>query len=226
MTRSDPPRATTNPAAALAQYRRRAPHYDLELAVFEPIRREAIARLALRPGEGVLDIGCGTGLSLAQLRHGVGTRGRIVGIEQSPEMMALARQRVRQHGWRNVALIEAPADVADIAGAAPMPADAALFHFTHDILRDPRALANVAGSLKPGARVVACGLKWATPWAWPLNLFVLGAARHSVSSLAGLDRPWSLLAEHLADLRVDTKLGGAVFLMSGTMRTGRQPHAH
>ena len=226
MTRSDPPRTTTNPAAALAQYRRRAPRYDLELALFEPIRREAIARLALRPTEVVLDIGCGTGLSLVQLRQGVGTKGKIVGIEQSPEMMTLARQRVRQHGWRNVALIEAPADVADIAGSAPDAADAALFHFTHDILREPLALANVARSLKPGARVVACGLKWTKPWAWPLNLFVLGAARHSVSSLAGLDRPWNLLAEHLVDLHVDMKLGGAVFLVSGTLRAGPEPHAH
>ena len=56
--------------AALAQYRRRAGVYDLELALFEPIRREAIARLGLRPGEVVLDLGCIVGRVLCAARKG------------------------------------------------------------------------------------------------------------------------------------------------------------
>ena len=205
----------TNPhRAALAQYRRRASVYNAELALLEPVRRAAITRLALRPGDTVLDDGCGTGLSLAQLHAAVGPRGRIVGVEQSPEMLARARECVQQHRWRNVTLIQASAEDAAIEHRA----DAALFHFTHDILRDPLALANLTQSLRPGASVVACGLQWASPWAWPLNLLVLGAALHSVSSLAGLDRPWSLLAGALDHLRVDSLLGGGVFLAHGTLR--------
>ena len=123
--------------AALAQYRGRASVYDLELALFEPIRRRAIAQLALRPGDVVLDVGCGTGLSVALLEQGVGSGGRIVGIEQSPEMIAAARQRVRQHHWRNVSLLCAPVEEARIR----VTADAALFHFTHDILQRPEAVA-------------------------------------------------------------------------------------
>ena len=73
--------APTNPhKAALAQYRRRASVYDVELALFEPIRRTAVARLGLRPGDTVIDAGCGTGLSLPLLHDAVGARGRIVGI--------------------------------------------------------------------------------------------------------------------------------------------------
>lgn len=200
--------------AALAQYRLRAPIYDLELAAFEPARRAAIARLALRSGDVVLDLGCGTGLSMSLLQQGVGARGHIIGIEQSPEMMERARQRVQQQGWRNVTLIEAAVEVAEI----PRRADAALFHFTHDILREPLALQNVAGRLRPGASVVACGLQWAAPWAWPLNLFVLGAALHSVTSMRGLERPWSLLARHLDHLQVDSMMGGSLYIASGSMR--------
>ncbi|MET0210495.1 MAG: class I SAM-dependent methyltransferase, partial [Burkholderiaceae bacterium] len=164
-------------AAALAQYRRRAAIYDFELALFEPIRRGAVARLGLKPGDTVLDVGCGTGLSLPLLREAVGPRGRVVGIEQSPEMLDHAQQRVRHHHWRNVTLIRASAEEAPIEDRH----DAALFHFTHDVLRTPDALANVSQALHPGAAIVACGLQWANPWAWPLNLFVLGAALHSVS---------------------------------------------
>lgn len=200
--------------AALAQYRRRAAVYDLELALFEPVRRRAIERLALRSGDVVLDLGCGTGLSLPLLHAGVGARGRIVGIEQSPEMIALARQRVAQHGWKNVELIEASVEAARVGSHA----DAALFHFTHDILREPLALDNVLRHLRPGARVVASGLQWAPFWAWPVNLFVLGAARYSVTSLAGLGSPWSLLEKHLSGLQVDTMMVGGVFIASGVLR--------
>ncbi len=216
--------APTNPhQAALAQYRRRAAVYDVELALFEPVRCAAVARLGLRPGDTVIDAGCGTGLSLPLLRAAVGARGRIIGIEQCPEMLAKARECVRQHRWHNVTLIEASAEEAEIEPATTEPAaknqaDAALFHFTHDILRAPAALANVMRALRPGASVVACGLKWSAPWAWPVNLFVLGAALHSVSSLGGLARPWSLLADRLDDFEVDSAAAGAVFVARGRLR--------
>ena len=204
--------------AALAQYRRRASVYNIELALFEPIRRSAVCRLGLKPGDTVIDAGCGTGLSLPLLRAAVGPHGRVVGIEQCPQMLAKAQACVRQQRWNNVTLIEASVEEAMLATLPSERADAALFHFTHDILREPAALANVARALRPGASVVACGLKWSAPWAWPVNLFVLGAALHSVSSLTGLAQPWSLLAAHLEPLEVDSTAAGAVFIARGMLR--------
>lgn len=200
-------------SAALSLYRRRAGIYDLELALFEPIRQQAIARLGLQRGDVVLDVGCGTGLSLALLREGVGATGRIIGIEQSPEMIERARERVAQNGWGNVTLLCTPVETAEIAGQA----DAALFHFTHDILRRPEAVANVVRHLEPGARVVASGLKWAGGWAVPANLLVLPAALHSVTSLEGLRKPWSRLAARTGPLDVETALLGAVYIASGRL---------
>ena len=91
-------------SAALAQYRQRAGLYDLELALFEPLRRRAIARLGLKHGHSVLDVGCGTGLSLMLLRQGVGAKGRIIGIEQCPEMIDQARARVAKQQLGKVSL--------------------------------------------------------------------------------------------------------------------------
>ena len=208
--------------AALEQYRRRASIYDRELAFFEPIRRLAVARLELRPGDVVFDVGCGTGLSLAMLRKGVGPKGRIVGIEQSPEMVEQARRRVAGARWARVTLMCSPVEDAGLR----VRADAALFHFTHDILQRPEAIANVLGNLKPGARVVASGLKWAAPWLLrPVNWLVLPAALRSVTSLDGMDRPWQLLQEQLGRMKVEPRLLGGAYVASGALASRRTRHA-
>lgn len=197
--------------AALDQYRRRSGIYDMQLAAFEPIRELAIDSLDLRNAQTVLDVGCGTGLSLDRLYRAVGKAGQIIGVEQCPEMIEQARERVRKHHYSNVQLLQAPAEEAEIDGQA----DAALFHFTHDILRRADALDHVLTHLRPGARVVATGLCWAAPWALPVNLFVWGAALLSVSSFNGLDQPWSLLVGKLQDWRVRELMFGGVFMAQG-----------
>jgi ubiquinone/menaquinone biosynthesis C-methylase UbiE len=205
---------TPNRSGALLQYRSRARIYDLELALFEPVRTRAIELLGVSSGDTVLDIGCGTGLSMPAIERAVGAGGAIVGVEQSPEMLELARARATENGWTNVRLISASVEDAKI----PIAADAALFHFTHDIMRTPGAIANVRRHLKPGARVVAAGLKWAPMRAMPLNLLVWGAALRSTTTLEGLARPWSYLAEQVPTLKVEEMLGGTVYIASGECR--------
>ena len=200
-----------NRQLALDQYRLRARFYDAELAAFEPVRRRAMACLALQPGDTVLDVGCGTGLSFELLQHGVGQQGRLVGIEQSPDMLQLAQQRVLQHQWRNVTLLNAPVKSATLTGQA----DAALFHFTHDILRQPAEIRHVLAHLKPGARVVAAGLQWSAPWNWPTNWLVLMAALYSTTSLEGLAQPWSHLTELVGEMRQVPSPMPGVFIVSG-----------
>ena len=212
---SGPPRRP-DPSLSIAKYRQRAAHYDLELLAFEPVRTEAIALLDVHPGDTVLDVGCGTGLSFEPLWRRVGAAGRIVGFDPSPDMLELARQRIRQHGWSGIAVLEAG------AGDAPLQvqADAALFHFTHDVLRDPDALDHVLAHLKPGASVVAAGLQWAPPWMLPSNAFVLGAALYSVTCMEGLAQPWTMLAKRLQDVEVLTRGLGGIYIASGRVKGG------
>jgi SAM-dependent methyltransferase len=155
----------------------------------------------------VLDVGCGTGLSFGALEDFVGPQGHVLGIEPCPEMLAQARQRVQRQGWTNVRLLQASAQAARMAGQA----DAALFFFTHDVLRSATAVRHVVPTSSLCGRG---GLQWRRHGRRHL---VLGAALHSVSTLEGMDRPWSLLASALRDFTVETLWGGGLYLAHGTV---------
>ena len=148
-----PARQAGRPSA----YYEHARSYNRDTAVFQPFRRAVVEALPLRRGHVVLDVGCGTGLCFGLLRERVGPCGTIVGIEESPEMAAVAREHVACEGWRNVTVVSSPAEDARLE----VTADAALFCAVHDIMQSPGALWNVMVELRPGAWVAAGGGKWA-----------------------------------------------------------------
>jgi SAM-dependent methyltransferase len=190
---------------AVEQYRRAAPGYDRHMRRFARWQRLAIERLELRAGQMVIDVGCGTGLNFALLQADVGPRGRIIGIDLSPQMLSRARERVSAEGWENVTLIEAAVEEAEFKGAG----DAALFSFTHDVLQSPQAVANVVAHLRPGARLASVGAKLGARWNLPVNFFVRRAARPYVTTFHGLDRPWRELERYAAIQQRSLALGGA-----------------
>jgi ubiquinone/menaquinone biosynthesis C-methylase UbiE len=201
-----------DPSSARHLYRHLAGTYDLATAWLEPYRHRAISELRLQPGEVVLDVGCGTGLSFRPILSAIGPEGRLVGVEPSPEMLARARARVEASGWPNVTLLEASAEDA----AIPVQADAVLFAFTHDVVRSPAALANVLGQVRRGGRLAAAGPKWA-PLAPPLNVAVWQVARQFVTTFEGFGRPWTRLEECVPRLRVEEAFFGCVYVAWGEL---------
>lgn len=74
-----------------AAYRRLSKQYDRFFGrVFEPGRRLAVDKMDCRPGERVLEVGVGTGLSLPHYPEGV----HVTGIDVSPHMLERARNRL------------------------------------------------------------------------------------------------------------------------------------
>jgi len=196
-----------------AHYRTHAGDYDASAGRTMALRRRTVARLALQPGDVVLDAGCGTGLSFALLRMAVGSGGQVIGVESSPQMMALARQRVEQAGWSNVLLLEGPIENA----SWPVPADALLFNYTHDIVRTPAALAAIFRQSRPGARLAAAGIKHPPRWLDPLRLYRRYKSRSCYTQYEGLDTPWDLLARVVPDLQVESTLFGTGYIAWGRL---------
>jgi demethylmenaquinone methyltransferase/2-methoxy-6-polyprenyl-1,4-benzoquinol methylase len=192
-------------------YGERARSYERDTAAFQPYRSAVVEALPLRSGHVVLDVGCGTGLCCGLLRDKVGPEGGVVGIEESPEMAAVAREHIACEGWDNVTVMQAPAEDAEIG----LTADAALFCAVHDILQSPDALRNVVTRLRPGAWVAAGGGKWAAPMMVALNAMVGALHAPYVRSFSGFDCPWRHLERLVEDVKVREMAFGSGYVMTG-----------
>lgn len=167
-----------------------------------------IGKLALRPGDRVLDVASGTGLSFPLLREAVGDEGEVVGIDVSPEMTSLARQRVTEAGWNNVVVLESTIESADIPG----PLDAVLFNFTHDVMRSPSALKRIFAAAAPGARIAIAGMKYVPWWMAPVNVIVRAKARPYMTTFEGLETPWDLALPYLSEFEWSSELFGIAYI--------------
>ncbi len=198
---------------ALRSYRALSANYDASCRWIGSSRRQAIALLRLRPGQTVVDVGAGTGLSLPALSAAVGRAGRVIAIELSPEMAAAAAKRVRTLALANVELIVAPVEDARIRTHC----DALLFHYTHDVLRAPKALGRLFASARPGLRVVVAGFKLPSDWRRVLNAWHRRRAWGYLSTFEGAQKPWSHLLQHVPDFQVHAEsLLGNGYIGSGT----------
>ncbi|MDQ0938984.1 class I SAM-dependent methyltransferase [Streptomyces sp. V1I1] len=65
----------------------RAADWDRRFPGDGPAYAAAVAELGLRPGDAVLDAGCGTGRALPPLRSAVGPQGVVIGADLTPAML-------------------------------------------------------------------------------------------------------------------------------------------
>jgi phosphatidylethanolamine/phosphatidyl-N-methylethanolamine N-methyltransferase len=131
-------------------YRRLAPVYDLVFgASLAPGRKAALAALACRPGERVLEVCVGTGMSLPLYPRQV----RVTGIDASREMLARAAGRVAARRLAQVeALVQMDAGRLAFADAS---FDKVALLFALSGLPDPlRAVREMQRVCRPGGTIV------------------------------------------------------------------------
>ncbi|MEP2531066.1 methyltransferase domain-containing protein [Shimia sp.] len=113
-------------------------------------RMENMRMLAPRPGEVILDLGCGQGLLSQELARAVGPTGRIIGVDISPDMLDTARKGCAD--YTNIDILEGaagrlPVDSAFLDAAISLQ----VFEYLPDVAQ---ALEDLHSKLRPGGRLV------------------------------------------------------------------------
>ena len=129
-----------------------ADSYDaVGVEFFAPIARGLVDALAPAPGERVADLGCGKGAFLLPAARAVGVRGRAVGVDVSPAMVAATGHTAASEGLAHVEVFVGDAQSPGLPSGAFDVVGASLVLF---FLPDPRAALTAWGSaLVPGGRL-------------------------------------------------------------------------
>ncbi len=184
-------------------------------------RERAIPALRLHQGSRVLDVGCGTGLNFPLLLAAVGTSGQVVGVDRSPQMLAVARRKALGRPPGSISLVEVDAEqltpvavnVPDRTGAG---FDAVLFTYSLSLMDDWAAAWRRASSLvRPGGRA---GIVDLGPTRGRARL--LGPAARLACWMGGSDidaHPWTALEDAAVDVQSWSLRGGHVQVRVGTL---------
>jgi arsenite methyltransferase len=129
-------------------------------ATRDVLRRRELVRAALgaRPGDRILDVGCGPGFYVTELLEAVGREGAVAGVDASADMLAVAAQRAEGHG--NVTFHQADATSLPVPDASFERAVCVqVLEYVRDV---PAALSQMHRALRPGGRVLVWDVDWAT----------------------------------------------------------------
>ena len=146
------------PAQTEGRLIRWASYYDvlvdgLTLGQIHRLREMTAVLAQIKPGDSVLDVGCGTGSVTIPDKIRAGQNGRAAGIDPAPEMIAVARRKAARKGLDidfRVGVIEAlpfPDASLDVVTSSLM-----IHHLPENL--QVRGLAEIYRVLKPGGRIL------------------------------------------------------------------------
>ncbi len=193
------------------------PFRNFDLWFIKSMRRRAVDLLQLKPGNRVLDAGCGPGGSFPYLAEAVGPSGEVTGIEISPEVAVNARNRVAAKGWRNVDVVVGNCESVALKDKY----HGMLFMGAPDCFASPKALDNLLPHLEENGRIVIFSAKLTRQrsMTWLNQLFRKSFASATFDSTPELDfEPWKLMEQRVGALEAREYFGGLFFLASGPGR--------
>ncbi len=131
-------------------YKTQSHFYDATRWIFLYGRQRLVEKLDIRPGERVVEIGCGTGANFGSIQNRLRNSGELIGIDCSAPMLRKAADRVLRNGWTNVRLIDLEYGNETVTRGR---ADVVLFSYSLSMIADwEMALACAHAELWPGGR--------------------------------------------------------------------------
>ena len=132
-------------ASIIAAYKRYARYYDFIFGcILNPGRRRVVENINCLPGQKILEVGVGTGLSLPLYPEHT----TVVGIDVSPHMLARAHKRISSNGLRKGALSLMDAQVMSFADGS---FDKVVAMYVATVVPNPQAMiSEMKRVCKPG----------------------------------------------------------------------------
>ena len=147
--------------------------YDLLAEESEgPFKEQTVQRLGVRPGDWVLEIGCGTGRSLLDLAKAAGPNGHVFGVDLSTGMLTVAHSAIGAAGHSSIVSLMC-SDATHLALATGV-VDDIFMSFTLELFdeREVRlVLAECRRVLKPGGRVAVVAVSTEGPHGVAFELY-------------------------------------------------------
>jgi demethylmenaquinone methyltransferase/2-methoxy-6-polyprenyl-1,4-benzoquinol methylase len=201
-------------------YRRRAAGYDLAVWIYRLFgfrirhyRRVTVASLALKPGDTVVEIGCGTGLNFRYLQEAVGGEGKVIGVDLTDAMLEIARERIHREGWTDIDLVQSD------AAQYEFPQGVSGIFSTLAITLIPEydaVIQNGAQALRSGGRFAVFDMKQPSNWPdWLVRLTAWLNSPFGVSLEIADRHPWESIHQHLTEVRFEEYYFGALYLSVG-----------
>lgn len=200
-------------------YESTAGYYDLALQLYALIgigkafRKRAVELLQLKPGDCVVELGCGTGVNFPLILSRIGEAGRLIGIDISAGMLVGAQKRVERAGWENVELIE-----QDIAACSyPARVDAILSTGVFGYLDDAdRVIQKASSALEAGGSMVIMDGKCPDRLPQWLFRFIVWASKpFGVTRDYFEKQTWKAMEQYFPETRFEDMYGGMLYFSVG-----------
>ncbi|NOZ75741.1 MAG: class I SAM-dependent methyltransferase [FCB group bacterium] len=201
-------------------YRERAGSYDITANLYYLIgfreakyRKMAVSQLHLKPGDTVVEIGCGTGLNFPYILEYLGNTGKLIGVDLTGAMLDKAQLKVEKKGWENVHLIQGDAAKYTF----PDTTNCIFSSFALTLAPEYQNIIEAAShSLADGGRFVLLDFK--KPEKWPLWVTKMGVAitkPFGVTLDLAERKPWEVMKKYFRNVTVTDLYGGFVYIAAG-----------
>lgn len=204
-----------------AAYQRHARSYDLAVKIFYPLiglrigtyRRRAVEYLNLKPGDFVVDVGCGTGLCFSLLMEKIGPNGTLLGVDISSEMLLRANERVKHAGWANVQLVHSDIAKFDFPSGINGAISTGVFGYIKE--RD-EVIEKLYEALVDGGRLVIVDGKRPNSWpTWLFKIFVRLSSPFGLTEDYFNSNTWEIVERLFENPTFEEIYGGLLYISSG-----------
>ncbi len=177
-------------------------------------RRHAVDLLKLKPGDRVVDLGCGTGLSFPHIMERIGPEGHLTGVDMTVGMLACARERCDRAGWHNVELVQSEIASYQFTGEVDAVISTGAMGYVSEY---DRVIQSTVQALASDGQLVILDAK--QPDSWPSWLFKL---LFKIKKPLGLgieyfdNHPWESVEHHFRKTTFEERYGGWVYFSTGS----------